>query len=104
KLLVAMSRRKLVDRAREHGAARRDFRREQGSKVVENLTSPDHDPAKQAAARELLQEFRVRLSKEERDLADRRALGQRWEQIAAEVGGSPDARRKELARALDRIE
>jgi RNA polymerase sigma factor (sigma-70 family) len=104
KLLVAMSRKKLVDHAREHGAARRDFRREQDTKAVENLTSPDHNPAQQAAARELLREFRLRLTNEERGLAERRAQGQGWEQIAAEVGGTPGARRKELARALDRIE
>jgi len=104
KLLVAMSRKKLVDHARQQGAARRDFRREEGSKAVNHLTSPDHDPAKQATARDLLQQCRARLSQKERDLADRRAQGQGWEQIAAEVGGTPDARRKELARALDRIE
>jgi hypothetical protein len=55
------------------------------------------------AARDLLQEFRKRLSEEERALADQRARGREWAEIAAERGGSPEALRKQLARALDRV-
>jgi RNA polymerase sigma-70 factor (ECF subfamily) len=102
-LLVAMSRKKLVDHAREQGALRRDFHREQGGKLIDNLPGPDDNPARTLAAGELLQQFRQRLSAKERKLADRRAQGQGWGQISAELGGTPDARRKELSRAVDRI-
>ena len=45
----------------------------------------------------------ARLSPEERQLADRRAQGQEWGPIAAELGGTPSGRRKQLGRALDRV-
>jgi hypothetical protein len=51
----------------------------------------------------LLQEVRNRLSDEERQLADRRGRSQAWVEIAAEMGGTPEALRKKLARALDRV-
>jgi RNA polymerase sigma-70 factor (ECF subfamily) len=103
KLLVAMSRKKLVDHAREQAAARRDFRREEGNQAIQDLAAPDDNPGRRVAARELLQEFRGRLADEERQLVDRRARGETWAQIAADLGGTPEARRKELTRALNRI-
>ena len=48
-------------------------------------------------------EFRKRLSEEERRLADQRVAGHDWNQIAATFGGSPEALRKQLARAVDRV-
>jgi DNA-directed RNA polymerase specialized sigma24 family protein len=103
KLLVAMSRKKLVDHVRQQGAARRDFHRDRGSRPIRNLPNVDKTPSQHVAAREMLQEFRKRLSGSEAQLADRRAQGESWEQIAVELGGTPDARRKELTRALNRI-
>ena len=44
-----------------------------------------------------------RLSEQELFLADQRALGRAWDDIAAELGASPEALRKRLARALDRV-
>jgi hypothetical protein len=43
------------------------------------------------------------MTDEERHLAEQRAAGIDWPQIAAECGGSPEALRKKLARAIDRI-
>jgi RNA polymerase sigma-70 factor (ECF subfamily) len=103
KLLVTMSRKKLIDHAREHGAARRDFRREQGDKSVDLLADADNNPARHAAARDMLEACRAKLSPQERELADRRAAGQGWEQIAAALGGTAEARRKELSRAVERV-
>jgi DNA-directed RNA polymerase specialized sigma24 family protein len=60
-------------------------------------------PSQQAATKELLQEFRKRLSDEERQLVESRALGRNWAEIAAERGGTPEALRKKLARAVNRI-
>src|SRR3954447_3089280 len=104
KLLVDMSRKKLVDRAREQGAARRDYRRAQGGgQEAGDLVASGPSPSQDVAARELLQEFRKRLSQDERHLADQRASGRDWAQISAEHGGSPDALRKKLTRAVDRV-
>src|SRR4051812_24049196 len=84
KLLVSMSRKKLVDHAREQGAARRDYRRAApGGQDAADLAAAGPTPSHQAAANELLQEFRNRLSDDERRLAEARALGHDWATIAA---------------------
>ena len=70
---------------------------------TKQLVAADVDPGQQAATKELVREFQSRLSEEERQLADLRVNGQSWDQIAAERGESPEALRKRLARAVDRI-
>ncbi len=103
-LLVHMSRRKLVSRARREAAARRDFRRTRTGPLAENgLVEPAPGPAQQVEADELLREFRKRLSEEERQVAEERTLGHDWYRIAAARGDSPSAVRKRLARAVARI-
>jgi RNA polymerase sigma factor (sigma-70 family) len=104
KLLATMSRKKLVDRIRKEEASCRDYRRLAafGPTVGQALAS-DPTPSQEVAGQELLEEFRKRLSADERYLADQRSLGRDWAQIAADQGGSPEALRKQLARAIDRI-
>jgi RNA polymerase sigma-70 factor (ECF subfamily) len=102
-LLVAMSRKKVADHARNAGAARRDYRRTREGQIGECHAAPEAGPVEQVAARELLEEFHRRLSPEERSIADRRAAGLGWAQVAVECGGTPDALRKQLRRALDRV-
>ena len=95
--------------ARHHGeaqvaapgaaAARRTprLRRDQGQPREEEgevlPLSPDPSPSRHAAGRELLEEFRRRLSVEECEIADDRAKGNEWNAIAAEteVPRTPDA-------------
>ena len=104
-LLVSMSRKKVIDKSRRAGAARRDYRRvkEGPADQDKHWAAGDPSPSRQVAARELLDEFRRRLSDAERCLADRRAAGLNWQQIADEVGGTPEALRKQLARAVQRV-
>ena len=103
-LLVTISRKKVIDQARRAGAARRDFRRAEPAEAHEQQwAAPGPSPSQEVSGRELLQEFRRRLSEEERQLADARAAGRDWNQIAAEHGDSPEALRKRLSRAVDRI-
>jgi hypothetical protein len=56
-----------------------------------------------AAARALLAARRARLTAEECALADRRAAGPGWAEMAADLGGTAQARRMQLRRALDRV-
>jgi RNA polymerase sigma factor (sigma-70 family) len=56
------------------------------------------------APRELLDDVRRRLSPDERRLADLRAEGWEWAEIAARLGITAEACRKQLARALARVE
>jgi RNA polymerase sigma-70 factor (ECF subfamily) len=103
-LLLSMSRRKLIDRAREEGAARRDFRRMMPEGLEgKDFVAAEPSPSVEVATGELLVEFRKRLTDEERRLAEQRAAGRDWAEIAAECGGSPEALRKQLSRAIDRV-
>jgi hypothetical protein len=44
-----------------------------------------------------------RTTVEERQLAEPKAQDHDWAEIAAMLGGTPEARRKQLARAIDRV-
>jgi RNA polymerase sigma factor (sigma-70 family) len=104
KLLVSMSRKKLVDRARAEGAARRDFRRiEMGPTHAQETQAHGDSPSQEVALSELIKTFHERLSLDERYLADQRSLGRDWAEIAAEKGVSADSLRKQLERAIGRV-
>jgi RNA polymerase sigma factor (sigma-70 family) len=103
-LLVTMARNRFTDHARRHQADRRDHRRnEPSSSATANLLDPGPSVSELVAGNELLEAFRVKLSPAERRLADQRAQGRPWTEIAAEEGGNPDALRVQLSRAVDRV-
>jgi RNA polymerase sigma-70 factor (ECF subfamily) len=102
-LLVAMARNKVAFLARHQRAQRRDNGRNEAMAEEWEAPAAGPTPSRIAVGRELLHEFRRRLSDDERALADRRAKGLQWAEIAAELGGTAQARRKQLARALDRV-
>jgi RNA polymerase sigma factor (sigma-70 family) len=106
KLLLVMTRHKLANQARLHRAGRRDYRRlePQDPADLEGPLLPQPSPSRMAAGRELLEQFRHRLSEEEWALVDLRAQGYEWPEIAARLGGTPQARRKQFSRAVDRVE
>jgi RNA polymerase sigma-70 factor (ECF subfamily) len=103
-LLVRMAQHKLAHQVHKQQARRRDVRRVTGGDLHDlDLAAPDAAPSEQCAGAELLQEFRRRLSEEERRIADLRVQGHDWAAVAAALGGTPDGRRVQLARALDRV-
>ena len=106
RLLLVMARHKVSEQVRRHRAGRRDYRRseDRGPEYLEGRSGADPSPSRLVAGRELLEEFRRRLTDEERQLADLRAQGYEWAEIATRLGGTPAARSKQLARALDRVE
>jgi len=69
----------------------------------EALPAAGPSPSQEATLRELFQRIREELSEDERRLADLRAEGRPWVEIAAELGDSPEALRMRLARAIDRV-
>jgi RNA polymerase sigma-70 factor (ECF subfamily) len=103
-LLVVMARNKLAAQVRRHRTQRRDHRRTQAihPEVFEPPAS-DPTPSRLVAGEELLLEFRKRFSQEERQMAELRAQGQEWAAIARQIGGTPQARRKQLERAVRRV-
>jgi RNA polymerase sigma-70 factor (ECF subfamily) len=106
RLLVAMAQRKVARQVRRHRADRRDYRRSElhDREYLEGRAAATPSPSRLVAGRELLEEFRRRLTTEERQLADLRSQGYEWAEIAGQLGGTPGARSKQLARALDRVE
>jgi RNA polymerase sigma-70 factor (ECF subfamily) len=91
KLLVTMARNRLIQHVHQQRAARRDHRRRQGNFEAADIAATTPSPSQVISYRDLLASVRDRLSGEERQLADLRALGQTWPAIAAESGGDPDA-------------
>jgi RNA polymerase sigma factor (sigma-70 family) len=104
KLLITMARNRLTDHVLRQRAARRDYRRtESANSAAVEFADGGPSPSDVVAGNELLLAFRSNLSADELLLADQRAAGRPWAEIAAEVGGSPDALRVQLARAVDRV-
>jgi RNA polymerase sigma factor (sigma-70 family) len=103
-LLVAMAGTKLACEARRQHRQRRDQRRvAEGDEALGGVAADDPSPSRAVAARDLLNAARERLTEEERRLADLRGEGLTWEEVAARVGGTAQARRVQLSRALDRV-
>jgi RNA polymerase sigma-70 factor (ECF subfamily) len=104
KLLAAIARNKVAYHARREQAECRDYRRIEGGDVRgRQLPAADPSPSRLLAGRELLAEVRRHLTSDEWRLAELRGQGHSWAEIAAELGGQPEARRMQLARALDRV-
>jgi RNA polymerase sigma factor (sigma-70 family) len=103
RLLATIARHKLANLANREQAQRRDRRRIDPGAVVGDCPAPDSSPSRQLAARELIEETRRRMSPQERAILERREQGLEWAEIAAELGGRPDALRVRLARAGARI-
>ena len=104
-LLVSMVRNKVVDQARRLQAAKRDQRRValDGDSVLQYVEGNADNPQRVAAGRDLLIQVRQRLTEHERYLADSRAAGKQWSELAEELGVAADTLRKQLSRALDRV-
>src|SRR5262249_19658447 len=103
KLLVTMASNALKNHAKRQQAARRDYRRRQGSPEEQEVAGADPTPSRVASYRELLQAVRNHLSEDERKLADLYGQGFSWTEIAAQLGENADALRFRLKRALDRV-
>lgn len=103
-LLVRMARNKLLDQLKHRHAGRRDVRRNESIETaLGQVTARDPDPSRVLLGRELLERVRGRLAAEERRAADLRGEGHTWAEVAGAMGGTPDGRRVQLARALDRV-
>ena len=104
KLLAAMARNKLRDHVARQRAGRRDVRRLEagGAAALEGVPGSGETPSQVVAGRELLEKLRGLLTPEERYLAEQRADGREWADLAREKGEEPDALRKRLRRAVGR--
>lgn len=103
KLLVQMACNKSLEAARREYAQKRDARRSVGLGDEAHQVAGGDDPVEEVEWRELLLRGKQMLSADERKLAEARANGQTWEEIAAEVGGTPDGLRMQFSRAQARV-
>jgi RNA polymerase sigma factor (sigma-70 family) len=103
-LLLSMARNKLAFCLRQQRAQRRDNRRlHEGDGPLQQAADMHSSPSEQVGRQELVVLVRQRLSAEENQIAQMRGLGCSWSEVAARLGGTPEARRVQLARALDHV-
>jgi RNA polymerase sigma factor (sigma-70 family) len=98
RLLVRMAHNKLVDHARKA-----DHRKEADDNLIRAAAGPDDTPSHIVAERELLKAAREHLTAEETRIAELRAHGCEWAEIARVIGGSAEGVRKKMGRAIERL-
>jgi RNA polymerase sigma-70 factor (ECF subfamily) len=104
KLLVGMARNKLAFQVRKERRQCRDHRRAEPLGPQEDqVPASDSSPSDVVAGEELLQAAQRELTEEDRQLAERRTRGQSWAEVVAELGGTVEARRKQMERAIARV-
>jgi RNA polymerase sigma-70 factor (ECF subfamily) len=104
KLLIGMARNKLAEQVRkEHRQCRDNRRVESLGEQQTQAPASGPSPSEIVAGEELLQAVRRDLTEEERQLAERRARGLSWAEIVAELGGTAEARRQQMKRAIARV-
>lgn len=102
-LLLVIAHRKLAAAVRGQYRQRRDMRRGVFDQAaIEKLVDPHPTPSSQAEHQEQVERAWALLSAEERELAELRRAGRGWKEIVLRVGGTPQARRMQFVRALDR--
>ena len=104
RLLTTMARNKLADQARRQATNRRGRGMARvGTAEQVDVADPEAGPGTRVAAREVLEMAWARLTDDERWLADQRAQGRPWADLAVEAGQTPEGLRKKHARALERV-
>jgi RNA polymerase sigma-70 factor (ECF subfamily) len=103
KLLVTMARNKLASSARRQRRQKRDHRKVAGADELQEVAGAEPSPSAVVAGKELLERVQAELSDEEKQIAELRALGLGWDEVAGRLGGKAQARRMQLVRALDRV-
>jgi DNA-directed RNA polymerase specialized sigma24 family protein len=105
-LLTTMARNKVQDEVRKHSAVRRHHLRVSISvsgEELDQLKGNAPTPSRVVGGRELVEEIQRRFTDEERQLFHERSLGHGWAAIASGRGVRPEAVRKKLTRALNRV-
>jgi DNA-directed RNA polymerase specialized sigma24 family protein len=104
KLLIGMTRNKLAFQVRRQRARRRDSRLNASTRVDDmHVVSKTPGPSQLAADHDLIDTVRFRLDEEERLIVDLRVQGWEWSEIAGRMGGSAQARRMQLTRAVHQV-
>ncbi len=100
RLLVRMSRNKIIDYAKR--PENRDTRTP-GEGVLDGAMASGGTPSNFASVAELLASAKQRMSPEEWEVAEKRAAGVGWQEIAASLGTTAEAARKRHNRTVNRV-
>lgn len=104
RLLLAMARNRTISRVRSEHRMVRDLRRRNAELVVlEEVPATQPSPSECVLRREEIELLHNSLSEEERRIVELRNQGFGWDEIAARLGGTGQARRMQLSRVLDRL-
>jgi DNA-directed RNA polymerase specialized sigma24 family protein len=103
-LLTKMAQNKLTMRVRREYRQRRDMRRNVPLDDIQpEPAGSSSGPVQHVLGRELVNQAFGLMDSEVREMAGCRARGMEWSEIANQLGGTPDARRKQFQRAIERI-
>lgn len=102
RLLSTMARHKLLNHARRARAAR-VVRAGTGGDPLAGLPAGGESPSDAATAADLIERAASLLTQDEHRLAALRRAGRDWAEVAAATGDTPEAARKRLARAAERV-
>lgn len=102
-LLFTMARHRLIDHARRYKSDKRDISRVTSEGELDHAVDSANSPSRQIEMQDLANVVRSQLSDDERVLVDQRIAGKSWNDLAKQEGTSPDAMRKRLTRAMDRV-
>ena len=103
-LLTKMAQNKLAMQARRKSRERRSLNRAATLEtVVRHLPDRLAPPPQLVADRELVDRAYRLMDPQVRQMASFRASGAEWSEIAARIGGTAEARRKQFRRAIDDI-
>ncbi len=107
-LLMQITRNKLTDEVRRERTQRRG-----GDLQREGLHTPDGElrpvpgteptPSAYVASKDLVEQLMTQFTADERELYLLKADNLTWEEVAARIGGTAEARRKQYQRAIDRV-
>lgn len=114
KLLFTIAGNRMRDHARWNHRAKRQHGLAEGhlDAMLDQVPGAEPDPGQQVAETELLELFHDRLTADERAIFEGRMGGQTWQELAASgladaeqpaASRSPEALRKKLTRAIDRV-
>jgi RNA polymerase sigma-70 factor (ECF subfamily) len=104
RLLIKIARNKLASKARWQFRDKRDAHRvDAESGMLESLPGHGESPSQCVSGKELFERICSLLTDEERQISELRGQDSSWEEIASRLGGTPDGRRMQLTRAIDRI-
>ncbi len=104
RLLFAMARNRTISRVRSEHRMVRDLRRlTSEAAAMDEVTAIQPSPSECVSQDEELELLQKALTDEERRIVELRNQGCEWEEVAARLGGTGQARRMQLTRVVDRL-